>query len=78
MIYLLHDEDPNKQEYETGSIEAIEAYFSTRRQRYNGRVGLFTTNLSLTVTSVCTLHRYKLVVDFRQSKSGTHHQHTGN
>jgi hypothetical protein len=41
------------------------------------RVGLFTTNRSLTV-AVCTLHRYKLVVDFRQSKRGTYHQHTGN
>jgi hypothetical protein len=78
VIYLLHDENPNMQEYEDGSIEAIGAYFSTLRQRYKGRVGLFTTNLSLTVTSVCTLHRYKLVVDFWQSKSGTHHQHTGN
>jgi hypothetical protein len=41
-------------------------------------VGLFTTNLSLTVyVTVCTLHRYKLGVDFRQSKSCTHLQHTG-
>ena len=65
VIYLLHDENPNMQEYEDGSIEATGAYFSTLIQRYKGRVELYTTNLSLTVTSVCTLHRYKLVVDFR-------------
>jgi hypothetical protein len=44
------------------------------------RVGLLTTNLSLTVSiyvTVCTLHGYKLGVEFRQSKSCTHLQHTG-
>ena len=44
------------------------------------RVRLFTTNLSLTVliyVTVCTFHGYKLGVEFRQSKSCTHLQHTG-
>ena len=38
------------------------------------RVGVFTTNLSLTV---CPLHRYQLGVDFRQAKTCTHPQHSG-
>ena len=38
------------------------------------RVGVFTTNLSLTV---CPLYRYQLGVDFRQAKTCTHPQHSG-
>ncbi|CAC5388049.1 unnamed protein product [Mytilus coruscus] len=38
------------------------------------RVGLFTTNSSLTV---CPFHRYKLGIDFRQIKQCTYPDHTG-
>jgi hypothetical protein len=70
VIYLVHDENPTM--YICKNMKR--AYFLPKDK---GRVGLFTTNMSLTVT-VCILHRYNLVVDFRQGKNGTHHQHTGN
>ena len=38
------------------------------------RVGLFTTNLSMTV---CPYHRFRLGVGFRQGKTCVHPQHTG-